>query len=66
MRDIELRPGLNIVWSPDGADDAALAGQTNAVGHGSGKTLSAGLSAIALARVSFATEPSVIGSALHS
>lgn len=33
LREIDLRPGLNIVWSPDpGADD------TLPIGHGSGKT----------------------------
>ncbi|WP_319946026.1 chromosome segregation protein SMC [Mesorhizobium sp. AR07] len=57
MRDIELRPGLNIVWSPDGADDAALAGQTNAVGHGSGKTLFCRLIRYCLGEDRFATEP---------
>ncbi|WP_413618474.1 hypothetical protein [Gluconacetobacter sacchari] len=57
MRDIELRPGLNIVWSPDGADDAALAGQSNAVGHGSGKTLFCRLIRYCLGEDRFATEP---------
>lgn len=33
LREVDLRPGLNIVWSPDpGADD------TLPIGHGSGKT----------------------------
>lgn len=57
VRDIELRPGLNIVWSPDGADDAALAGRTNAVGHGSGKTLFCRLIRYCLGEDRFATEP---------
>lgn len=41
IRDIALRPGLNIVWSPDPADaaDAADAASNNRLGHGSGKTL---------------------------
>lgn len=65
VRDIELRPGLNIVWSPDGADDVALAGQTNAVGHGSGKTLFAGSSATVLAKTVSRRSLSVIGSAQH-
>ncbi|RWK68265.1 chromosome segregation protein SMC [Mesorhizobium sp.] len=56
VRDIELRTGLNIVWSPDGADDAALAGQTNAVGHGSGKTLFCRLIRYCLGEDRFATE----------
>ena len=37
IRDIELRPGLNIIWSPDGNDDPESSGR--AIGHGSGKTL---------------------------
>lgn len=41
LRDIELRPGLNIVWSPDPADatDAITSTDHNRLGHGSGKTL---------------------------
>lgn len=41
IRDIALRPGLNIVWSPDPADaaGAADAASNNRLGHGSGKTL---------------------------
>ncbi len=39
IRDIPLRRGLNIIWSPDpGADRAAL-GQDAGSGHGAGKTL---------------------------
>lgn len=57
VREIELRPGLNIVWSPDGADDAASVGETNAVGHGSGKTLFCRLIRYCLGEDRFATEP---------
>lgn len=41
IRDIALRPGLNIVWSPDPADAAGATDATsnNRLGHGSGKTL---------------------------
>lgn len=41
IRDIALRPGLNIVWSPDPADasDATATAGNNQLGHGSGKTL---------------------------
>ncbi len=38
IRDVDLRPGLNIIWSPDGLDDSDAAG-ASAIGHGSGKTL---------------------------
>jgi hypothetical protein len=41
IRDIALRPGLNVVWSPDPADAAGAtdAASNNRLGHGSGKTL---------------------------
>jgi hypothetical protein len=38
IRDIELRPGLNIIWSPDPSDQSN-SGDTDYLGHGSGKTL---------------------------
>ena len=40
LRDIRLRPGLNVLWAPDPADRGD-AQQRNAevIGHGSGKTL---------------------------
>lgn len=39
IRDVSLRPGLNIIWSPDGVDGGAAAESQRAIGHGSGKTL---------------------------
>ena len=39
IRDITFRPGLNIVWSPDGTDAFSTELPTGAIGHGSGKTL---------------------------
>lgn len=57
VRDISLRPGLNVVWSPDGADDAASAEQANAIGHGSGKTLFCRLIRYCLGEDRFCTEP---------
>ena len=56
LRDISLAPGLNIIWSPDGADDIAAGGQTNAIGHGSGKTLFCRLIRYCLGEDRFATE----------
>lgn len=38
IRDISLRPGLNIVWSPDGGDQGSD-DRENVIGHGGGKTL---------------------------
>ena len=39
VRDIRFRPGLNIIWSPDGGDALSSESPTDAIGHGSGKTL---------------------------
>jgi hypothetical protein len=39
VRDITLRRGLNIVWSPDPGADAAQLGLDTDSGHGAGKTL---------------------------
>lgn len=39
LREIELRPGLNIIWSPDPADRGQTPESESALGHGSGKTL---------------------------
>lgn len=38
VRDIELRPGLNFIWSPDPADMGGQA-ESGELGHGAGKTL---------------------------
>lgn len=55
VRDLTLRPGLNIIWSPDGADDAT-GGQNDAIGHGSGKTLFCRSIRYCLGEDRFATE----------
>ena len=39
LREIHLRPGLNIIRAPDPADRVAVSGGDDTVGHGSGKTL---------------------------
>ena len=39
LREIRLRPGLNIVWAPDPADREDVPDEEPTVGHGSGKTL---------------------------
>lgn len=54
IRDIELRPGLNIIWSPDGDDDPE--GVARAIGHGSGKTLFCRLLRYCLGESRFADE----------
>ncbi len=39
LREVSLRPGLNIIWAPDPADRPGGSEQHAAPGHGSGKTL---------------------------
>ena len=39
LREIRLRPGLNIVWAPDPADQSVVSDGNTTLGHGSGKTL---------------------------
>jgi len=56
IRDISLRPGLNIVWSPDGSDDDKGAVGLRAIGHGSGKTLFCRLLRYCLGEQRFADE----------
>ncbi|HVI87290.1 MAG TPA: chromosome segregation protein SMC [Dongiaceae bacterium] len=55
IRDITLRPGLNIIWSPDGFDDSSTGG-VRAIGHGSGKTLFCRLLRYCLGEQRFADE----------
>jgi hypothetical protein len=55
IRDTSLRPGLNVIWSPDGLDDAA-AEDRRAIGHGSGKTLFCRLLRYCLGEQRFADE----------
>jgi len=39
LREISLRPGLNIIWSPDPSDQGGTLDSASVLGHGSGKTL---------------------------
>lgn len=55
LREARLRPGLNIVWSPDPADQEQL-GDSEALGHGSGKTLFCRLLRYCLGEDSFAPQ----------
>jgi hypothetical protein len=57
IRDIQLVPGLNIVWSPDQADRAGEGVQQNVIGHGSGKTLFCRLIRYCLGEDRFSPEP---------
>jgi hypothetical protein len=56
IRDIALRPGLNIIWSPDGADSLARGAADGAMGHGSRKTLFCRLLRYCLGEDRFAPE----------
>lgn len=53
--DILLRPGLNIIWSPDGSDDDNSSG-ARAIGHGAGKSLFCRLLRYCLGEQRFADE----------
>lgn len=55
VRSIELRPGLNFIWSPDPAD-MGTRGETGALGHGAGKTLFCRLLRYCLGEDRFAPE----------
>ncbi len=56
VRDVALRPGLNIIWSPDRADGTPTTGQQPSIGHGGGKTLFCRLLRYCLGENRFATE----------
>ena len=56
IRDIELAPGLNIIWSPDGAFRSPSGEDERAIGHGSGKTLFCRLIRYCLGEDRFSTE----------
>lgn len=55
IRDITLRPGLNIVWSPDGGDQGSN-GAADFIGHGGGKTLFCRLVRYCLGEPRYASE----------
>lgn len=56
LREITLRPGLNVIWSPDPDDRADASESNNALGHGSGKTLFCRLLRYCLGEVRFAPD----------
>ncbi len=56
IRDIALRPGLNIIWSVDPSDDSESVAEARAIGHGSGKTLFCRLLRYCLGEQRFADE----------
>jgi hypothetical protein len=56
IRKVSLKPGLNIVWSPDPAEVGTEAEATTQLGHGSGKTLFCRLLRYCLGEERFAPE----------
>src|SRR5713101_7728656 len=56
IREVSLRRGLNIVWSPDPGATAAQPGQQGGSGHGAGKTLLCRLLRYCLGEDTFANE----------
>ena len=57
LREVRLRPGLNILWAPDPAErPGAVGGDAGVIGHGSGKTLFCRLLRYCLGEHRFATD----------
>lgn len=56
IRDIRLRRGLNIIWSPDPGVDSAMVGRGDGSGHGAGKTLFCRLLRYCLGEDTFAND----------
>ena len=57
LREVRLRPGLNILWAPDPAErPGAVGGDAGVIGHGSGKTLFCRLLRYCLGEDRFATD----------
>ena len=56
LREITLRPGLNIIWSPDPADQTKARQDGDVMGHGSGKSMFCRLIRYCLGEDHFATD----------
>ncbi|MBF6571148.1 MAG: chromosome segregation protein SMC [Candidatus Binataceae bacterium] len=56
LREITLRPGLNIIWSPDPADQIKARQDGDAMGHGGGKSMLCRLIRYCLGEDHFATD----------
>jgi hypothetical protein len=56
LREITLRPGLNVVWSPDPADQARARQSGDAMGHGGGKSMLCRLLRYCLGEDNFETD----------
>lgn len=56
LREITLRPGLNVIWSPDPADQTKARQDGDAMGHGGGKSMFCRLIRYCLGEDHFATD----------
>jgi len=56
IRDVGLRRGLNIIWSPDPGVESAVVGRGDGSGHGAGKTLFCRLLRYCLGEDTFAND----------
>jgi hypothetical protein len=56
IRDIGLRRGLNVIWSPDPGVESAVVGRGDGSGHGAGKTLFCRLLRYCLGEDTFAND----------
>ncbi|HEX3739719.1 MAG TPA: hypothetical protein VHV29_08325 [Terriglobales bacterium] len=56
IRDVRLRRGLNIIWSPDPGVESAVVGRGGENGHGAGKTLFCRLLRYCLGEDTFAND----------
>jgi hypothetical protein len=56
IRDISLKRGLNIIWSPDPGVESAVVGRGDGSGHGAGKTLFCRLLRYCLGEDTFAND----------
>ena len=56
LREITLRPGLNIIWSPDPADQTKARQDGDSMGHGGGKSMFCRLIRYCLGEDHFATD----------
>jgi hypothetical protein len=56
IRDIRLKRGLNIIWSPDPGEESAIVGRGLGSGHGAGKTLFCRLIRYCLGEDTFAND----------
>jgi hypothetical protein len=56
VRDVSLRRGINIIWSPDPGINSAVVGRGDGSGHGAGKTLFCRLLRYCLGEDTFAND----------